>query len=384
MAVRLSTITSRFTVAITCTVVMLALLSTRSASTQGTAGTNQQISVLQQQLSALDRRVKSLEEAATAAAAADQVKPEPATGGKPDGATLENRIAQLEAEVRSLQSQEAADGGGGSQPTKAQGSGRPASPQVLTLKAPFKVLDASGKKVILDVEGSANTATLTVGDPASGSVLIGIGSSGSGAVIVRRSDGQKGAALGTYQDRGMGVHVFATNGQAIAGSLALDEDNRGQLQVGPAEEGSVKIGVGPSGAGFVAVRTTAGKTGVGLGVFRNAPMGVYVLNPDGQQIEASMTTSQEGGSFRVNTNGKQAVQIDKSSMVFYSDGGKPLSLFGTKDRGKGYMELNDPGGSKMVEAGMLKAGVGYVLTTPYRSSVGINGNPSVLMGGAGR
>jgi hypothetical protein len=382
MTVRLSTITSRSTIAIACTLVMLAILSMRSASTQGTSGTNQQISVLQQQLSALDRRVKSLEDAASAAAAADQVKSEPANGGKPQAATLESRIAQLEAEVRSLQSPETAGGGGGeSQPTKSQGVSR-SSPQVLTVRAPFRVLDASGKTVMdVDVEKD-NTPRLQVGNKTSGAVMVGA-PNGSGAVIVYRSGGQKGAGLGTYQGS-MGVHVFASDGEAIAGSLALDEDDRGQLQVGPEDEGSVRIGLGPSGAGFVSVRTAAGKTGVGLGVFKDAPMGVYVLNPDGQQIEASMTTSQEGGTFRLNTKGKQAVQIDKSSMVFYSDGGNPLSQFGTKERGKGYMELNDSGGMKMVEAGMLKSGVGYVLATPYRSSVGADGNPSVLMGGAGR
>jgi cell division protein FtsB len=373
MAVRISTITTRSAVAFACTLGMLAILSARSASTQGTSGTNQQISVLQQQLSALDRRVKSLEDAATAAAAADQVKQEPASAGKPN-ATLETRIAQLEAEVRSLQSQEAAGSGGDSQPTRTQGGGGPASSQVLTVKAPFKVLDASGKKVILDVED----AGLIVGDPNSAHVSIG-----SGAVVVVRSEGRRGAALGNYEGS-MGLHVFASDGKAVAGSLAQDEEDRAQLLVGPAEKGSVKIGVGPSGAGFVSVHKTTGKTGVGLGVYGTAPMGVYVLNPDGQHIEASMTTGPEGGLFRLNTNGKQAVQIDRSSMVFYSEGGSPLSLFGTKDHGKGYMELNNSGGSKMVEAGMLKSGVGYVLATPYRSSVDINGNPSVLMGGAGR
>jgi len=353
-----------------------------SASTQVTSGSNQQISVLQQQLSALDRRVKSLEDAASAAAAADQVKQEPASGSsKPDATTLEARIAQLEGEVRSLQSQEAA--GGEPQPSKSQGAPSSSSSQVLTVRAPFKVLDAGGRKVLLEVGGSANNAALTVGDPASGSISIVVGSSGSGAVVVRGSDGKKGAALGNYQGS-MGVHVFASDGEAIEGSLALDDEHRGQLQVGPADQGSVKLGVGPAGAGFVSVRTTEGKTGVGLGVFRNAPMGVYVLNPDGQQIEASMTTGQEGGTFRLNTKGKQAVQIDKSSIVFYSDGGTPLSLFGTKERGKGYMELNDSGGMKMVEAGMLNSKVGYVLATPYRSSVDPKGNPSVLMGGAGR
>ena len=48
------------------------------------------------------------------------------------------------------------------------------------------------------------------------------------------------------------------------------------------------------------------------------------------------------------------------------------------------MELNDSSGSKMVEAGMLNAGVGYVMANPSRSSVSPSGNPSELMGGAGR
>jgi hypothetical protein len=50
----------------------------------------------------------------------------------------------------------------------------------------------------------------------------------------------------------------------------------------------------------------------------------------------------------------------------------------------GYLELNDASGAKMVEAGMLPSRKGYVLASPARSSVGPNGNPSVLMGGAGR
>jgi hypothetical protein len=291
MAVRLSTITSRSTVGIVFTLGMLAVLSMNSASTQVTSGSNQQISVLQQQLSALDRRVKSLEDAASAAAAADQVKQEPASGSsKPDATTLEARIAQLEGEVRSLQSQEAA--GGEPQPIKSVGAGRPAGPQVLTVRAPFRVVDARGKTVMdVDVEKD-NSPSLQVGNPTSGAVTVGA-LNGSGAVIVYRSGGKRAAGLGSYQGS-LGVHVFAGDGE------------------------------------------------------------------------------------------KQAVQVDESSIVFYSDEGNPLSLFGTKDREKGYMELNDSGGMKMVEAGMLNSKVGYVLATPYRSSVGVNGNPSVLMGGAGR
>jgi hypothetical protein len=61
----------------------------------------------------------------------------------------------------------------------------------------------------------------------------------------------------------------------------------------------------------------------------------------------------------------------------------PALFMGTKGL-KGYLEINDESGNKMIEAGSLKDGIGYVLATPYRSSVGPNGNPSVLMGRAGR
>jgi hypothetical protein len=48
------------------------------------------------------------------------------------------------------------------------------------------------------------------------------------------------------------------------------------------------------------------------------------------------------------------------------------------------LELSDESGMKMVESGVLDSHKGYVLTSPYRSSVSPSGNPSVLMGGAGR
>jgi hypothetical protein len=61
----------------------------------------------------------------------------------------------------------------------------------------------------------------------------------------------------------------------------------------------------------------------------------------------------------------------------------PALFLGTRKL-RGYLELNDESGTKMVEAGALDDHKGYVLATPYRASVGPSGNPSVLMGGAGR
>lgn len=270
MFARLSTSAVRSAVAIACTVAVFVLLSTRSASTQGTSGANQQISVLQQQLSALDRRVQDLERAAVNV---DQEKPE---AGKPDA-----RIARLEAEVRSLQSEvkAGAESGGHQEPGQ--------------IVAPFVVVDSAGKPIMRVTE------------------------EGSGF--------------------SRGIYVYGSK-TVISAHLGADADGSGR---------------------------------------------VYVTK-NGELPMALMAVGASGPTFLLSGGGKHAVEIGKSSMVFYSESGNPLSLFGTKDRGKGYMELNDSGGSKMVEAGMLNAGKGYVMANPARSSVGINGNPSVLMGGAGR
>lgn len=269
MTSRLSIGVARSTVAIGCTV-MLALLSTRLASTQGASGTDQQVSALRQQLAALDRRVKDLEKMAV-----------PVDAGTPDPATLAARIVELETKVRSLQSQVAAGVGTG---------GAQAATKIL---APFVVVDRAGKP------------------------------------IMRVTDEADGLSRGIY--------MYNSNASVAA-------------HIGVTGDGSGRIYVTMNGA---------------------LPM-------------AMMAVSSNGPIFRLGADAKKAVEIDKSSMVFYNDGGTPLSLFGTKDRGKGYMELNNSGGSKMVEAGMLNAGVGYVMANPSRSSVSPSGNPSVLMGGAGR
>jgi hypothetical protein len=275
MTSRLLTSALRSRIAIGCAVVLALSLSTRLASTQGSSGTEQQISALRQQLSALDRRVKDLERAAVPA---DQGQPEPATQGKP--ATLEGRIAQLEASVHTLQAQAKVAGNGGT-----EGPGQ--------IVAPFTVVDSAGKP------------------------------------LMRVTEEGHGFSRGIY--------MYNSN-VSIAAHLGAAGDGSGR---------------------------------------------VYVTK-NGELPMALMAVGSQGGIFQLSAGGKKSVVIDKSYMVFYTDGGSPLALFGTKDRGKGYMELNDSGGSKMVEAGMLKAGVGYVMTNPARSSVGINGNPSVLMGGAGR
>jgi hypothetical protein len=75
---------------------------------------------------------------------------------------------------------------------------------------------------------------------------------------------------------------------------------------------------------------------------------------------------------------------DGSFGLTFSGGSTPAGFLGAKADGKGYLELNDSSGLKMVEAGSLDKHKGYVLTTPYHASVTLGGDPSVLLGGSGR
>jgi hypothetical protein len=90
----------------------------------------------------------------------------------------------------------------------------------------------------------------------------------------------------------------------------------------------------------------------------------------------------------ISTGKKQQTTLggsgDGSFGLTFSGGSTPAGFLGTKADGKGYLELNDSSGSKMVEAGSLDKHKGYVLTTPYHASVSPQGDPSVLLGGSGR
>ncbi len=309
--------------------------------------------------------------------------------------------------------------------TQAQSS----QPQVLTAKAPFRVVDAGGN-ALLTVDAAEGTPTLVIGNPAAGGETFGVGKSGAGFMTVRTSTGKVGTALGQYQDGGMGVYVLAPDGVAVAGSLALDVSTKGRLRVGDDQTGGASIGVGKSGAGFLVVRRPDGRTGVDVGQLEGRPMAVSVFG-DNQKELVSLRTDQKGGSVQVMTatgttvggllasdsggglaltgpaGGKSAVSLSVSgyggavrvfpqgggtaqaefttsaaggAIAAYNGTGAPIAMVGSKD-GKGYLELNDASGTKMVEAGSTKNSKGYVLVTPWQPSSDTKGDPSVLKGG---
>ena len=267
---RISTIAARATRAIgsfaMLSVAAAGIVHTQSAGSGGA----QQVAALQQQLTALDRRVKELEKSASGASGSDDT-------------TAEGRIKALEAKVRSLESA-----------VEARGPGTDLAGQLAgkRVTAPFTVVDRAGK------------------------------------VLMKITEAGDGLSRGAYMFDGAEKIVAYIGGDATGGRVYV---------------------------------TRAGALPRAM---------IYADDKTGLALRAA--------------TGKPGTVIDESALTFLSDAGVALSSFGTKDRAKGYLELNDGNGTKMVEAGMLDSRKGYVMATPYRASVSPNGNPSVLMGGAGR
>ena len=109
-------------------------------------------------------------------------------------------------------------------------------PEVLTVKAPFRVVDGAGNAV-LTVDAGEGSPKLVVGNAAAGGETLGVGKSGAGFLMVRTAAGKIGTALGQYSEGGMGLYVLAPDGEATEASLALDTTNSGRLRVGNDQKG---------------------------------------------------------------------------------------------------------------------------------------------------
>ncbi len=162
-----------------------------------------------------------------------------------------------------------------------------------------------------------------------------------------------------------------TEGLTVTAPFTVVDDSGKPLMRVQADDGSFSRGMYVFDDGGHSV-AHVGSWAKGGRIYVNTPASL----PSG--MLAADTT---GPIFKLASNSKPFVLIDKQSISFYGDNGGPaLALFGSKNRSKGYMELNDSGGNKMVEAGSLDSHKGYVLASPYQASVEPHGDPSVLKG----
>lgn len=106
----------------------------------------------------------------------------------------------------------------------------------------------------------------------------------------------------------------------------------------------------------------------------------YAKGPNSKVPELVLGVGTKGPGILMNDASGEKVTMGYESLTFRGDGNAVLSQFGTKNKGKGYLELNDSSGI-MVEAGALDSHKGYVLANPYRASPDLRGDPSVLKGG---
>lgn len=106
----------------------------------------------------------------------------------------------------------------------------------------------------------------------------------------------------------------------------------------------------------------------------------YAMSPGSKIPELVLGVGKKGPGILMNDASGEKVTMGYESLAFYGDGDAVLSKFGTKNKTKGYLELNDSNGI-MVEAGALDDHKGYVLANPYRASPELRGDPSVLKGG---
>jgi hypothetical protein len=308
-----------------------------------------------------------------------------------------------------------------------------ARPQVLTVKAPFQVMDGSGKKVIMSVIEFSNGTALTFGDPAAGGVVLGVGPSGDGFMATRGSDGKKGSVVGIWKGR-RGMTVLGPDGITPQASLGLSDSDKGALWVGDDNAGGAHIGVGNSGAGYLTVRRAEGKMGVAMGQLDGRPMSVGVfgenakelaslradtkggsvllMNPTGVSVAGvlggdtggsvaltgpaggksavSLSVDATGGKVRVFPQGGGSAQAELTAeatgggaVTVYSTAGEPVGLLQATSTGAGRFEISKAG-QIYVEAGVLPSGLGVVRAGPQIGGppVGL-GIPNAIMGKSG-
>jgi hypothetical protein len=133
--------------------------------------------------------------------------------------------------------------------------------------------------------------------------------------------------------------------------------------------------------GGIFVFDATGQAVAQVGMTRSGGLLALMNSKSGaKEPDILLGVSSDGPKLQIQDGGKKQFALDKESLAFYGDGDSVLSLFGTKKRVKGYLELNDMNGI-MVEAGVLDSHKGYVMANPWRPSPDVRGDPSVLKGG---
>lgn len=173
-------------------------------------------------------------------------------------------------------------------------------------------------------------------------------------------------------------HEANTNGPdrlttVVAPFIVVDKDGKTIMRVAASDSNTDR---------GILVFNAAGQAVAQLGVTGWGGLLALMNSQSGaKEPDILLGISYEGPKLQLKERGKKLFELDKASLAFYGDNNAGLSVFGTKKRLKGYLELNDTNGNIMVEAGVLESNKGYVMATPWRPSPDVRGDPSVIKGG---
>jgi hypothetical protein len=264
------------------------------------------------------------------------------------------------------------------------------------LHAPFQVNDRADAKIVDIVDGSPRGLTV-YNKNRKEVVSIAADLNSDGLVVVRNktagygtnvqfTDGEPEITLqgkdnkyfARLQRTGSNVvGPFTVNDAADKPVMIVQEERTTEVKDA---SGQTKPTVTSRGAhvynaqGFVVARTSVDSDGNGRFVAKDST---------GKGATVGMMITKQGSLVAVAGNdGKTRVSASASEgLVVYNSKGTPVGSLGATPGEKGFLEVNDESGARMVEAGSTPDGKGVVKVNPWQVRVDPLGQPSVLMGG---
>lgn len=278
------------------------------------------------------------------------------------------------------------------QPTAVQ------QPQVLTVRAPFKVVDGAGR-TIMKVSSGAGERGVSVHNDFEGKAIAFLGrvEQSSGLAVYNRGGGILAAiSSSTKEGYPPGVFVYNAAEEAVAGlstsgdegGVVVAKDQSGehevQLKVKDTESGFIMykggkptIQLGHFAKGNAALKIMAGNQVVaGLGESIDGSGGSLVLSDvsGDTRIRAANASGQGGQVIVYGTAGGEAGVATKGGIgsAFAGPPEAPVALLGQSETtaGAGHLALTAPGGGSAVQAG-YQGNIGLVVTYAQGKPAGI-------------
>jgi hypothetical protein len=233
-------------------------------------------------------------------------------------------------------------------------------------------MTGAGKLTVSDPEG--NSFLVVAEDVSKEDANIRIGGD-EGGYAIEVSDGEGVAFLGTDNDGTAGLSlVDGQNRERVAldseGTLQVSDPSGRDILLVAADVAGDSAGVAITGGksgGVVRVADASGKPAAGL---IGASRAVVVVNSSGKTVSEMKVGGKGDGMFQVFAGGESPIAVLGQSpegaggILQITNGSVPVSSIYSTGGGAGRWQLNDNGGSLVVESGATTSGRGMVAAGP--------------------